>query len=662
MTPGNHIANDNECKIAKLAGDNMICVVVPVYNNGDTVGAVIEGALKYCQTVIAVDDGSDDSTPEVLKSFGSRITVLRQKRNRGKGAALSRAFAYARGKGYRSAVTIDADGQHRPEELPLFISESAAHPRAYIVGARDLRGKDINAGSTFANRFSNFWFRLHTFRRLSDTQTGYRAYPLERLPRRLPGTSRYESELSYLVNAAWRGEEIRQLDIDVYYPPREKRVSHFRPVIDFGRISVLNTVQTALALCYGWPATGLRKAWRGITGGETRMFTRLHGRKRDSALTMGRLMRSSYGGLFFGLYTSLVFTPFAYLYFISHKPSDRSRLFFHRMLRRGTRLILKLLPGAKFRYENPSGEDFSKPAVVICNHQSHLDLMAMISISEKLVFLTNDREWHSLLYGMIIRRAEYLPASRGFEAIKPKLQNLIDRGYSVMIFPEGTRSPEGETTRFRQGAFRLAEEMGLDIVSFSIHGAARFMSKSDIIFRHNPITLRCLGRNCAGKPGEMPPVKTGAAYRRVISEGYARIAGEKENTGFFYATVRYKYVWRGRRIWLEARRALLNLKKAEKNDPLALRLKSDALVLNADIGTEAIMLALLNPRVTVYAFEADISKARIMATTAGLPANLKTIDAPGNCPEGPEPRPFVIVRQSRDRLLYASFNPVLLQI
>lgn len=658
MTSRNDIVSENEKKIAKLAGDNMICVVVPVYNNGDTVGAVIEGALKYCGNVIAVDDGSDDSTPDVLNGFGDRITVLRQKRNRGKGAALSRAFAYARKKGFRTAITIDADGQHRPDELPLFIRESIAHPQAYIVGARDLRGKEINAGSTFANRFSNFWFTLHTFRRLSDTQTGYRAYPLPRLPRRLPGTSRYESELSYLVNAAWRGEEIRQLPIDVFYPPREERVTHFRPFKDFGRISLLNTVQTGLALCYGWPAIGLRNAWRGITGGETRMFTRLHGKKRDSALTLGRLLRSTYGGLFFGLYTSLIFTPFAYLYFISHKPSDRSRLFFHRMLRRGTHLILKLLPGAKFTYENPTGEDFSKPAVVICNHQSHLDLMAMISTSEKLVFLTNDREWHSLLYGLIIRRAEYLPTSRGFEAIRPQLQNLIERGYSVMIFPEGTRSPEGETARFRQGAFRLAEEMGLDIVSFAIHGAARFMSKSDIIFRHNPITLRCLGRNGAGKTGELPAVKTGAAYRRFIAEGYRSIAKEKEDTHFFYATVRYKYVWRGHQIWREAKRALLNLKKAEKNDPKALRLDSDILVLNAGIGTEAVMLALLNPQVKIYAFEADSRRAQIQKETSGLPTNLIVADEP----ETIDAVPYVIVRQSRDRLLYSSFNPVLLQI
>ena len=114
-------------------------------------------------------------------------------------------------------------------------------------------GVDRSKGSNFANKFSNFWFYVQTGKALEDTQTGYRLYPLHKLYGVGLLTSRYEAELELLVFASWHGVELVSIPVNVYYPPREERVSHFRPGKDFARISVLNTVLCFLAVVYGLP-------------------------------------------------------------------------------------------------------------------------------------------------------------------------------------------------------------------------------------------------------------------------------------------------------------------------------------------------------------------------------------------------------------------------
>ena len=117
------------------------------------------------------------------------------------------------------------------------------NPGALIVGERtNLEKAERSRGSRFANRFSNFWFALQTGHRLSDTQSGYRLYPLKKLPPLGLLTSRYEAELELLVFASWAGVRLVRENVNVYYPPREERVSHFRPARDFARISLLNTI------------------------------------------------------------------------------------------------------------------------------------------------------------------------------------------------------------------------------------------------------------------------------------------------------------------------------------------------------------------------------------------------------------------------------------
>ena len=224
-----------------------ICAVIPTYNNGGTVAEVVRRVLQQGLPVIVVDDGSTDGTQDALK--GLDIKILRHSQNRGKGIALRTGLEEARRLGYRQALTIDADGQHDPSDIPALVA--AAAPRTLVVGSRNIAAEGMSSGSTFANRFSNFWFMLQTAHKLPDTQTGFRIYPLEDLPSLKLLTARYEAELTLLVFSAWKGLKLVPVPVKVYYP--EDRVSHFRPFADFFRISVLNTVLCVLALLYGYP-------------------------------------------------------------------------------------------------------------------------------------------------------------------------------------------------------------------------------------------------------------------------------------------------------------------------------------------------------------------------------------------------------------------------
>ena len=235
---------------------------MPTFNNAGTLCNMVERTLQFCSDVIVVNDGCTDTSADILASFGNKINIVDYRKNRGKGYALKQGFKKAKELGFDYAITIDSDGQHFPEDIPLFINSLEQHPNALIVGSRNLNQENMPEKNTFANKFSNFWFKVQTGVNLPDTQTGYRLYPLKKLPNQKFLTSRYEAELELLVGAAWRGTDLIPIKINVFYPKAEERVTHFRPFWDFLRISVLNTFLCILAIFYGLPSRAIRRARR----------------------------------------------------------------------------------------------------------------------------------------------------------------------------------------------------------------------------------------------------------------------------------------------------------------------------------------------------------------------------------------------------------------
>ena len=496
-----------------------ICVIIPTYNNGGTIGGVVAGALEQCRDVIVVNDGCSDATAAILAEIQTEgLTVVALDRNSGKGAALKAGFRKALEMGFAYAITLDGDGQHYPEDIATMLRANQEHPGALILGSRMMDGADRSKGSSFANRFSNFWLWVQTGRRLDDTQTGYRLYPLKKLKfltsRFFPLTSRYEAELELLVFASWHGVELVPVPIRVYYPPKEERVSHFRPGKDFARISVLNTVLCVLAVVYGLPL----RLWRWVM----------------------KYVRTIYVILFFLFFMFVVIKPAVWVYLKVGKMVYGSRFTVYRRSRAMHTLMYKAsrfvmlthgIPGVKFTYGIADGVKFDRPRVVVCNHQSHLDLFCQLIFTPNIIFLTNDWVWNNPSYGLLIRNAEYYPVREGIEELLPKLQSLVERGYSIAVYPEGTRSKDCSIGRFHQGAFWLAEQLGVEILPMCLYGPGKILRKKTYTLHPGPVHIEVgepISQQSLQAMGDLKERTKG--MRRRYQEWYGSLANRIEQS------------------------------------------------------------------------------------------------------------------------------------
>jgi glycosyltransferase involved in cell wall biosynthesis len=215
-----------------------ICVVIPVFNHELTVGRVVRGAGEYFP-VMVVNDGSTDATGGILAAE-SCLTVVTLPQNQGKGAALRAGFAEAERRGFTHAVTLDADGQHAPGEVPLLAAATRCQPDALIVGVRDLAKENAPRARRISNQLSNFWFTFQTGIPLPDTQCGFRSYPLRPVNRMRVRSQRYAFELEVLVRAAWSGMPVTAQPVSADYASPTSRLSHFHPCRDLVRISLLH--------------------------------------------------------------------------------------------------------------------------------------------------------------------------------------------------------------------------------------------------------------------------------------------------------------------------------------------------------------------------------------------------------------------------------------
>ena len=139
--------------------DLKLCVLIPTYNNERTLNRVIDGVLKYTDHIIVVNDGATDGSETILKTYPN-IQQIHFPKNKGKGLALRTGFNHAVSLGYDFAISIDSDGQHFPDEIPVFINalEEETTKNVLLIGARNMDQEGVPKKSSFGHKFSNFWF------------------------------------------------------------------------------------------------------------------------------------------------------------------------------------------------------------------------------------------------------------------------------------------------------------------------------------------------------------------------------------------------------------------------------------------------------------------------------------------------------------------------
>ena len=276
-------------------------------------------------------------------------------------------------------------------------------------------------------------------------------------------------------------------------------------------------------------------------------LTMKKGVPREVPLTLKRLVRSVWALLFYLFMMFIFVLPFTWLYFHIGSTTERKRLRYHRLLYAMARFIVNKIPGVKFRLENAGGEQFDRPAIITCNHQSHFDTLCLMALHPKIIFLTNQWAWNNPLYRSVIHHAEFIPASDGMEAHLDELRSLFQRGYSICIFPEGTRTVDHRIHRFHKGAFYLAEQLDADIVPVVIHGMDHVLPKNDFMLREGIMTMRILKRIMS-----TDTVTMGNGYRertrnihQLYLETYKKMRAQYEDAHYYAAYLKYQYLYKG---------------------------------------------------------------------------------------------------------------------
>ena len=284
------------------------CILVPTYNNQKSLAGVLQDLQLYTGDILVVNDGSTDDTPQILQNF-THLDIHHFPENRGKGAALDHGFKMARDLGYEYAITIDSDGQHYPDDLEVFLNELENRdenaPELLLVGDRNMGRDGIPGKSSLGNKFSNFWYLVVTGTQLSDTQSGYRLYPLKVVTPIKLYTNKFEYEIEIIVKSSWRGVEVKNIPIKVLY--EDNRVTHFRPFWDITRIVMLYMWFVLVSFFYIHPRDkyrqfrdkGFKRFWK-----ENIIKSDEPAHKKATAVALGVFVGIS---PFWGLHTLIVF-------------------------------------------------------------------------------------------------------------------------------------------------------------------------------------------------------------------------------------------------------------------------------------------------------------------------------------------------------------------
>lgn len=351
-----------------------------------------------------------------------------------------------------------------------------------------------------------------------------------------------------------------------------------------------------------------------------RRLTILEGEPREYPATLKRWALSIYSFAAFLIGIGF-FIPTIFIYNLFVKDQARRSRFVHDFLYKFSNFVIKRVPGTSFKLLNPHGEDLQRPALIICNHQSQLDLMAILAMGKSVTILTKDWVWRNPFYGYIIRTSEFYPVTNGIDNYLNDMRDMIRRGYSIAVFPEGTRSAAG-IQRFHKGAFVLAQQLELDILPVYLHGFNHVLPRHDFMLRSGSMTMEIGQRMPVAEVMATSSMELRKTFHKQYVRHFEQMRRQFETSEYFLPFVRYKYLYKGLDIELQVQRTLNNGKElASEIDRDFSSVESYSIEENG-YGETALLYALTHPNIEIYAEFTDPDKLQVATQLQGLPPNL----------------------------------------
>ncbi|MDR1182086.1 MAG: MMPL family transporter [Bacteroidales bacterium] len=351
-------------------------------------------------------------------------------------------------------------------------------------------------------------------------------------------------------------------------------------------------------------------------------MTKKKGRPRIIPVTLWNLFKSVISFVVF-LVGSIFLTLIGFVLLTLGGNTKKHKYRYHQALCFLFKFLAQVMIEVPFKLVNEHNERFDKPGIILANHQSQFDLLYILMISPKIITLTNHWVWKSPFYGWIIRYADYLPLLNGIETHIDKLEKLINDGYSILIFPEGTRSEDCSIGRFRKGAFYLADKLNLDIIPIVTHGIGHVLSKREFILRKGKIHLQIEKRITPDDPmrKDKDILSFSKDMRAFYARKYAELVSELETPSYFKDKVYHNYIYKGASV---ERRAKKNLKRYNSYQDVIAHLPEQGrvLVINCGQGEFPLMAALVKKNLSITATDHDTHLLSIAENCMSIPHNL----------------------------------------
>jgi len=245
---------------------------------------------------------------------------------------------------------------------------------------------------------------------------------------------------------------------------------------------------------------------------------------------------------------SITLTSFIPIVYILPIPRRWVKYVFHTLICWTSRFIVWINFHIIKTEEGKEHLDFSKPSVLVSNHQSHLDLVLLLRVNPKIVVVTNKWVWNSPFFGFIVRFAGYFPVYDGIDRDFNKIKEKVAEGYSILVFPEGTRTKDGSIKRYHQGAFKIADELGLDIQPILIHGAFESLPKTEFFMRSGDITVKFFERikvKSVNADNNETYREQAKDLMKLVRKEFDILRKEKETTKFYKNKLINQYLYKG---------------------------------------------------------------------------------------------------------------------